>query len=488
MKLVDLIAGTPINNAPPCGRGGSRGAARSGFRLVLAVLALAVLAVASSGCARVTYPKKDLAERLEYDAAARARYQLDPDWWRVYEDPELNRLVDLALKNNIDLAQAAVSVNRALYQANLISGDLTPSFSGSLEGSARKNIKEGGPSSRSAGGSLNLSYEMDLWGRVAAAVSAQQWEYMATVEDREAARLALINSVADAYFNLSYLNDAIAAAEENLKNYRTIEGTVNAKFQEGKVASLEPAQARQAILDAENSLIDYQTQRKTAEQTMRNLLNLKPDEPLELSGLTLAKLKPPPLDLSIPLSVLANRPDLKAAEFRLRKSFKNVEEAEKAWLPSISLSAALSSSGPTINTAMNAPTAAGGITFNLPFLDWNTVLWNLRISEADFETVRLDFEKALTTALNEVDTYYYSYENARRTLENTRRKYAYDRRISDYYRDRYRAGAGELSDWLSALNTLNASRLNALSDLYRTLQYENMTYKAMAGRFADLRR
>ena len=451
-------------------------------------IALILLVPLTAGCARVTYPEKDLAERLEYDAAARSRYRLDQDWWLIYNDPKLNRLVDQALKNNIDLAQAAVSVNRALYQANLISGDLVPSFSGGFDGSARKNIKEGGPSTRSVGGNLNLSYELDLWGRVADSVSAQQWEYIATVEDRETARLTLINSVADAYFNLAYLNDAIAAAELNLKNYRAIERTVSAKFQAGKVAAVEPAQARQSILNSENSLIDYRTQRKTAEQTMRNLLNLKPDEPLDLESLTLAKLKPPPLDLSVPLSVLANRPDLKAAEFRLQKAFKNVEVAEKAWLPSITLGAALSSSGSAFNTALNAPTASGTISINLPFLDWNTVLWNLRISEADFEKVRLDFEKSLTTALNEVDTYYYTFENARKTLENTRRKYAYDQRISDYYRDRYQAGAGELSDWLSALNTLNSSRLAALNELYRTIQYENMTCKAMAGRYTDLRR
>jgi NodT family efflux transporter outer membrane factor (OMF) lipoprotein len=452
------------------------------FRLI-AILMLPALV---TGCAQVTYPEQDLAERLAYDAAARARYQLDPDWWLVYNDPRLNLLVEQALRNNLDLAQAALSVNRALYQARLISGDLAPSFSGGADASARKNIETGGRSARSAGADLSLSYELDLWGRVADAASAQEWELLATVEDREAARLALINSVVDGYFNLAYLEDAIRATELNLRNYRVIERTVLAKFRTGKVAAVEPAQARQSILSAENSLLDYQAQRQTARLTLRNLLNLKPHESLNLDGLTLGKMQPPSLELDIPLSVLANRPDLKSAEFRMQRAFKNVEESEKAWLPSISLGTALSSSGGAVSTALDNPVAGATVSVNLPFLDWNSVLWNLRISETDFEQVRLDFERALTTALNEVDNAFYNYDSSRKTLANTRKKFVYDQRISDYYRDRYDAGAGELSDWLGALNTLNSSRLSSLSDLYRTIQYANLTCKAMAGRYTDL--
>lgn len=450
------------------------------------ITAATILALSALGCAQVSLPEKDLAGRLEYDVAAKARYRLDPNWWWIYKDDGLNQLVELALKNNLDLAQAAISINRALYQAHLLSGDLVPQFSGGASGTASQNIKDGGPSSRAVSGNLSLSYELDLWGRLANTASAQQWEYLATVEDRETARLALVGSVIDTYFKLAYLNEAIKATDLNLKNYQAIESTVQAKVRAGKVAAVESAQARQAVLNAESNLVDLGTQHKTAEQTLRNLLNLKPDSPLPQIGAgTLTQLQLPPLDLNVPLSVLANRPDLKAAEFRLHKSFKNVEAAEKAWLPSITLGAALSSTGDKINTALEAPLAKGTVSINLPFLDWNTVLWQLRISEADFEKIRLDFEKTLTQALNEVDTYYYSYQSARQTLDIVRKKYMEDQRISNYYQSRYQAGAGELSDWLSALNTLNSSRLAALEALYRTVQYENMTYKAMAGRYTD---
>ena len=449
------------------------------------LMALILLGAMLAGCAQVSRPDRNLAERLEYNEAVRARYQLDPDWWLIYNDEELNRLVALALANNIDLAKAAVSVNRALFQAKLLAADLVPIFSGGLEGSARKNIREGGPSTRSIGGNIGLSYELDLWRRVAGSVSAAAWEYQASIEDEEATRLAIVGSVVDAYYQLAYLNDALAATEQNLRNYRSIETTVSAKHQAGKVAAVEPAQARQSILNTENTKVDYLDQRKTAEQTLRNLLNLSPDQALDLKGPSLAKFKLPEVNLSIPLSVLANRPDLRAAEFRVEKAFKQVEAAEKGWLPAISLSSALSSSGPSWREAWSSPIAGGTVSISLPFLDWSNVLYNLRISEADFENVRLDFEQTLTTALNEVDTYYYSYRQSLKTLSNTRRKYAYDLRISNYYQDRYQAGAAELSDWLSALNTTNSSRLSALSTLYQSIQTQTMLHKALAGRYVD---
>ncbi|UQZ88644.1 hypothetical protein C4J81_05250 [Deltaproteobacteria bacterium Smac51] len=452
---------------------------------IIKLLILIFTVSLAAGCATVSLPEKDLKERLEYNESVQNRYRLDPQWWKIYNDPRLDRLVDQALRNNIDLAKAAISVNRALYQARLIGADLVPSFSGSLDGSASRNISEHVNSNVSVGGDLRISYELDLWQKVADSVSASKWEYQATLEDREAARLALIGSVVDSYYNLAYLNDAIIATEDSIKNYRSIAEKIRVKYDVGKVASVEVAQAQQSLLSAENNLSDLLTQRKNVEQTLRDLLNLKPTEPLDLGGITLIGFELPGVDLNVPLSVLANRPDLKAAEFRIQKAFKNVSEAEKAWLPSITLSSALGSSGANLGSAFDNPVASGAVSISLPFLDWNRVRWNLRISEADFETTRLDFEQALTTALNEVDTWYYTYRQARTSLTNTEKKYVYDLKISSYYRDRYTSGAGELSDWLGALNTANSSRLSMLNSRYQTVNYENMIYKAMAGRYVD---
>jgi outer membrane protein TolC len=99
--------------------------------------------------------------------------------------------------------------------------------------------------------------------------------------------------------------------------------------------------------------------------------------------------------------------------------------------------------------------------------------------------MRIEFEKAVNRALNEVDYYYYGYGRSRSSLAKIQEKYSYDLKISDYYKIRYENGASELADWLNALNVVTNSRLSTLDYRYRLIQQENLIYKAMAGRYEE---
>jgi len=140
------------------------------------------------------------------------------------------------------------------------------------------------------------------------------------------------------------------------------------------------------------------------------------------------------------------------------------------------------SSGSSSNL-FHLPLLSGNVRLNLPFLQWNTLRWNIRIAEADFESARLAFEGGITAALNEVHAACLAYTAAQRILTNSAAKHEKDVRISAYYRDRYELGAGELKDWLEALNTEDASRLAALEAKYSLIGAENAVYKAMGGRY-----
>ena len=117
------------------------------------------------------------------------------------------------------MKQAAISVNKALYQANILGADLVPSFSGSLSASTSKNLKTGSHGNTFSS-QLGLSYELDLWRKLSATADAQVWEYQATQQDMANTRLTLINNVADAYFNIAYLNEAIELAQNPSSNIR----------------------------------------------------------------------------------------------------------------------------------------------------------------------------------------------------------------------------------------------------------------------------
>ena len=128
-----------------------------------------------------------------------------------------------------------------------------------------------------------MSYTLDLWQRLADTADAAEWSHKATAEDLEATKLSLINSVVTTYYQIAYLNDAISTTEETIKYYNDISSIMQRRLSQGVADSASVDQAQQAVLNARNNLINYQTQRKTAEQTLRNLLNLKPEEALNIN-------------------------------------------------------------------------------------------------------------------------------------------------------------------------------------------------------------
>ena len=443
------------------------------------------LALALSACAVHSTDKNLTLEstgQVMSAAETAERYEVNGNWWEIYQNPQLNALMQQALANNVDLKKAALDVNKALYQANILGAELVPSFSGSLGANTTKNLKTGSHGNTFSS-QLGLSYELDLWRKLSASADAQVWTYQATQQDMANTRLTLINNVADAYFNIAYLNEAIELTKKSVKQYQEINRIADAKYRYGKADANQPRQASQSLRGAQNTLISLQNTLDVQQQTLRNLLNLKPNEAIAADPAQYRLLPVKGVNLDVPITVLANRPDLRAAEYRLQSSLQSLKAQKRSWYPSITLGASLSTSSEKARSAFNVPLLGGTATINLPFLNWNKLKWKDKTKQADFDSARLDFEKALTTALNEVNTNYLAYQNAQAALSNQEQRYALDKKNSRYYQVRYQHGKNELKDWLEALNTEYSSAQNVLNQRYETLKYENMVYKAMAGRY-----
>ncbi|MCT8697804.1 TolC family protein [Glaesserella parasuis] len=417
------------------------------------------------------------------------QYQINEQWWLGYNDTQLNRLVETALANNINLAKTAISVNKALYNANLVGANLVPTFTASEKSSASKgvgsssNLNSTGTSSIGHQIGLNLSYTLDLWGRLRDTASAAEWEHKATQEDLQAARLSLINAVVSSYYNLAYYQDAIRITQQSVKSYEQINHILSNKFKQGLIDQLSVDQSMQAVLSAQNALINLQSAQKSSEQVLRNLLNLKPNEPLVVNYPSILKVKLQDVDVNVPVSTIANRPDVLASLKRLQGAFKNLTATENSWFPTVTLVGSLTGSSTKFNNTSDNLVAGGVVSFDLPFLDWNRVQNNIKISEEGYKLAKLNYEQTVTTALNEIDTYYSTYQLSKSGYANLQKKYEYDRKISGYYKNRYDQGISELREWLSAMNTERSSELSLLENKYTLLKNENAIYQAMAGKY-----
>ena len=436
-----------------------------------------------TGCAAATKSVPSLESELNYTQEVREKFNADLDWWKAYNNDELNYLTGFALKNNPDMLKAAVKIQKQLATLNLSESDLFPTMTGSLGASSKKKLNDGKKSTQSFSGELALNYEIDLYGKIADARDAQEFELNATVADAESARLTVVNSVVDLYFNLLYLQNTIELTRKNIGTYSDLLNIARARFKTGKADKLEVVQARQSLIAEQTALLNTQTQAKEMEQSLRNVLTLKPADSLALGAASILKQPLLTPHLSVPVSVLANRPDLTAAQYRLKKAFSSMRAEEKNWYPTISLNGAIGSSSNRAKSTFDFPYLLGGVSLNLPFLDWNRVKSNIKIARADYDAALIDFKNALAQALNEVAYYSFAYGKTEQIYANTEKTLKNNRQITAYYRARHQAGKASFKDVLQAVADENAAQKTLLAQKYQLIKYENLLFKAMAGRY-----
>ena len=418
---------------------------------------------------------------LKDDANLTANFRLEREWWRGYNESRLNELIGLALKNNIDLVKSAIAVNKALAQAGVLQADLVPSFNANLGAETGKNIKTGGSWSESYKSGVSLSYEIDLWRKLANSADAAMWEANATKYDLEAARLALINSVADAYFEAKYQKESINLYEKTLKNYEELEAIIKAKFELGKEEELSLKQVKSSVISAKNRILNASKSLDAVEKTLRNLLNVRPEFDLNLSG-NLSDISPQGVNLNVPLYVIGVRPDLQAAISRIKEALLGVKVSEKSFYPSITVGAGLSGSGDSASEGLKLNFLSGNIAINLPFLNYSRLKSKLKISELEFEAMKLNYVQTLTTALNEIDAGYKSLQKDEAVLRNLNENLRNLSSTSDIYKLKYDYGKTELKNYLEAQNSLLEGRISVLAQKYKILQDEIGIYKATAGK------
>jgi outer membrane protein TolC len=180
--------------------------------------------------------------------------------------------------------------------------------------------------------------------------------------------------------------------------------------------------------------------------------------------------------------VIAERPDVRAYEYRLKSYFKNFESSQESLYPSITLNGSLSYKDNKFKNTFSVPTTGGSIGINLPFLNWNQVRWNIKTDQVSYELALVNFESGITTALNEIDTNYSTYKNKKIELENIEAIFKSNSEVSKYYKDRYDAGVSEFRDWLSALASKNNSELKMISTKYDLISAEAKIYQSLAGK------
>jgi NodT family efflux transporter outer membrane factor (OMF) lipoprotein len=334
------------------------------LKIRLAPIVLASALPAACGCKlgpnyrrpEVPAPAKLSAEPVSQAAEeARVRITSDPPWekwWEVFGDPEINRLVGEALAGNQDLRAALARVEVARGLARQVLAPLFPAVGASgdyaYQKISRNSIRfAGGSTSGVAGvggaaftgepfdfysGTADMSYELDVWGRLRRGLEAARGEEAVVEEDRRSAEITVIAETVDGYFDLGRADAELQIARETvLLRERTLD-LVQTRVNAGLAPDLELRRAEGALASARALVPEGERSRAVAEHRLAVLLGRPPG--VSFSGKPPAAFAiPPEVPVGIPSDLLERRPDVRAAERRLAAASARIGEALADFFP-----------------------------------------------------------------------------------------------------------------------------------------------------------
>ncbi|HTH77246.1 MAG TPA: TolC family protein [Trinickia sp.] len=322
-------------------------------------------------------------------------------WWQAFGDASLDALIEEALAKNADLADAAILVRRARIEAGLVGARLGPQASMGISADAARDLDTGHAGVRS-GVNGTVSYELDLWGKLAARRDEAAWRAHASEADREAAALALIGATAKLYWRIGHLNEVMALGQAAIVDAERIVSIAEARLAAGASSSLDVVEARQQLAQVRADVLLWQQQREAKRNALALLLGTAPEsrraEPIDLSSSVVPKVPP-----RAPALMLAHRPDVRAAEWRLRAQLARIDFSRASLYPSFTLTGEFGTSSDMLVRAVQNPVASIGAAIALPFLQWNTLQLNTALANVDFERASVDFRRVLYRALADVE-------------------------------------------------------------------------------------
>ena len=293
-------------------------------RLTLSLLAAGVI----SGCSLApTYQRPDapVANAYPTQASEKAGDASAIGWRDFFPDPRLQNLIATAIENNRDLRMAALRIEEARAQYNVQSADLLPNFNGTATGSRARTpgslTLTGNPavsSSYQVGLSL-ASFELDFFGRVRSLNDAALAQYLATEEAARAARISLVAEVAKAYLNERSLAEQYELARKTFESRESYYKLAKQRFDVGATSALDLRQNEILAQTARASMVSLARQRAQAINALTLLVG-KPLEPVTTERSLDEQNIVTDIPAGLPSDLLARRPDIRAAEQRLKSA------------------------------------------------------------------------------------------------------------------------------------------------------------------------
>ena len=389
-----------------------------------------------------------------------------PDWWRSFEDPRLDGLMREMLAANLTIAQAEARNRQAQALVRSAGAGFFPTVgssasatrSGGGSGNAGTGSGSGGGTGNQYSLSGNVSWEVDLWGRVRRTVEASEAGAQAGAADVAATRLSMQSTLAQTYFQLRAFDAEKELYRQTVAAYeRSLEMTQN-RYAAGVAAQADVASARTQLENARAQMLALDRQRAQLEHALAVLLGRAPSQFGLEAGPLLAGVVPEP-PAGLPSQLLERRPDIAAAERRTAQANARIGVAQAAWFPDLTLSAQAGYRGSQWAEWLSAPFHFWSLGPALAFtiFDGGARQGQLEEARAVYDEQVSAYRLTVLSALQEVEDYLVQLRVLAQEQETQGRALASARESLQLTRNQYDAG---MIDYLSVVQ-VEATALSA---------------------------
>ena len=460
------------------------------IRIIVFSLLTAILI---SSCMVGPKPKKqniDIPPKYSQstDTTARLDTLSNLKWWELYQDTVLVNLIKIALENNKDYQIMISRIEEARANLGFVRADLYPELNyggraGYYSPSKNNPDETGGASER---GSLSLygqlSWELDIWGKLRHAKRAAEALMNMTIYEKRALKVLLISDVASTYFLLRDLDNRLQISKKTLKTRQTGLKIIQEKFKAGEIPQLDLNQAEIQVYIADAAVPFYERQVKYVEHILNILLGQVPTPIPRGEELTQQEIIPE-IPTGVPSELLYQRPDVVQAYYYYLAQNEEIGEAVAMRFPSINVGAFAGLAAQQATGFFSADALYGNAAAGLvgPIFNWGKNIDRVTIQSEQAKQALLTYENKILNALVEVDNALIAIKTFKKEYE-ARRKQAIA--AANYLRlsmARYDKGYSSYLEVLDAQRSLFNAELQASKTLQQSLNAVVELYRALGG-------
>jgi multidrug efflux system outer membrane protein len=411
----------------------------------------------------------------------------DLAWWELFEDEALRRLVQAALETNKDLRVAVARVEQARAQHGVVRAAQFPQIGAG--GSVTTNrISDNVPPLGQGGttdllsATVDLTFELDIWGRLRRASEATRAELLASEEARHAVVMTLVSDVATAYLQLRQLDLELETTRRNVGSRQSSLQLARDRFEAGVASALDLHQAEAELASTAAQIPNLERQIVQTENLLSIVLGRNPgaiDRGRPLTGQT----SPPTVPAGLPSALIERRPDIRQAEAALVAANARIGVAKAAFFPQISLTGLFGVESVALSDLFTGPSRVWqfGPTLTVPIFTAGRNTANLKLAEAREREVLVRYEQAIQQAFREVEDALIAHRKAREALAEQDAAVRASRQALDIAEQRYTSGLTSYLAVLDAQRTLLAAEVSESRTLLAQLVAVVQLYRALGG-------